>query len=78
MFNVIDLATGWKVDLIIRNSRAFSQEEFTRRQRVSLRCAAGGRDPGLKSGVLLDVRLRVTGKWLANICIVSAPATFVS
>ena len=25
MFNVIDLATGWKIDLIIRKSRAFSQ-----------------------------------------------------
>jgi hypothetical protein len=25
---VIDLATGWKIDLIIRKSRAFSQEEF--------------------------------------------------
>jgi hypothetical protein len=36
MFNVIDLATGWKIDLIIRKSRAFSQEEFMRRQRVSL------------------------------------------
>ncbi len=36
MFNVIDLATGWKIDLIIRKSRAFSQEEFGRRQRVSL------------------------------------------
>jgi hypothetical protein len=36
MFNVIDLATGWKIDLIIRKSRAFSQEEFSRRQRVSL------------------------------------------
>jgi hypothetical protein len=35
-FNVIDLATGWKIDLIIRKSRAFSQEEFRRRQRVSL------------------------------------------
>ena len=34
--NVIDLATGWKIDLIIRKSRAFSQEEFRRRQRVSL------------------------------------------
>jgi hypothetical protein len=33
---VIDLATGWKIDLIIRKSRAFSQEEFRRRQRVSL------------------------------------------
>lgn len=36
MFNVIDLATGWKIDLIVRKSRAFSQEEFRRRQRVSL------------------------------------------
>lgn len=36
MFNVIDLAAGWKIDLIIRKSRAFSQEEFRRRQRVSL------------------------------------------
>jgi hypothetical protein len=36
MFNVIDLATGWKIDLIIRKSRAFSQEEFRRRRRVSL------------------------------------------
>ncbi|HLX82314.1 MAG TPA: hypothetical protein VKR59_00355 [Terriglobales bacterium] len=36
MFNVIDLATGWKIDLIIRKSRAFSQEEFSRHQRVSL------------------------------------------
>jgi hypothetical protein len=33
---MIDLATGWKIDLIIRKSRAFSQEEFRRRQRVSL------------------------------------------
>jgi hypothetical protein len=36
MFNVIDLATGWKIDLIIRKSRAYSREEFGRRQRVSL------------------------------------------
>ncbi len=36
LFNVIDLATGWKIDLIIRKSRAFSQEEFGRRRRVSL------------------------------------------
>ena len=35
MFNVIDLATGWKIDLIIRKSRAFSQEEFRRRNRVT-------------------------------------------
>ena len=31
MFNVIDLHTGWKVDLIIRKSRPFSREEFRRR-----------------------------------------------
>ena len=30
-FNVIDLRTGWKVDLIIRKSRPFSREEFSRR-----------------------------------------------
>jgi hypothetical protein len=36
LFNVIDLASGWKIDLIIRKSRAFSQEEFHRRQRVDL------------------------------------------
>ena len=31
MFNVIDRVTGWKIDLIIRKSRAFSKEEFGRR-----------------------------------------------
>ncbi len=31
MFNVIDLATGWKVDLIVRKSRPFSRTEFERR-----------------------------------------------
>jgi hypothetical protein len=36
MFNVIDLATGWKIDFIVRKSRAFSQEEFSRRRLVDL------------------------------------------
>ncbi len=36
LFNVIDLATGWKIDLIIRKSRAFSREEFGRRQLVTV------------------------------------------
>jgi hypothetical protein len=40
LFNVIDLATGWKIDMIIRKSRAFSQEEFRRRRRVTLYGAA--------------------------------------
>ncbi|MFT7599835.1 MAG: hypothetical protein ACI8TP_002771 [Acidimicrobiales bacterium] len=31
MFNVIDVTTGWKVDLIIRKDRPFSLEEFGRR-----------------------------------------------
>ena len=34
MFNVIDMETGWKIDFIIRKSRAFSQEEFRRRTPV--------------------------------------------
>jgi hypothetical protein len=36
MFNVIDLRTGWKIDMIVCRSSAFSQEEFGRRQRLSL------------------------------------------
>jgi hypothetical protein len=40
LFNVIDLATGWKIDLIIRKSRAFSQEEFSRRQLMKSKDAA--------------------------------------
>ena len=31
MFNLIDLATGWKVDLVVRKERPFSREEFSRR-----------------------------------------------
>lgn len=31
MFNVIDMETGWKVDLIIRKTRVYSVEEFNRR-----------------------------------------------
>ena len=31
LFNVIDHATGWKIDLIFRQSRPFDQEEFRRR-----------------------------------------------
>jgi hypothetical protein len=36
MFNVIDRATGWKIDLILRKSRTYSQEELGRRQGVNL------------------------------------------
>lgn len=36
LFNVIDLASGWKIDLIIRKARPFSEEEFRRRQQVDL------------------------------------------
>ncbi len=36
MFNVIDLASGWKVDFILRKDRAFSREEFARRMRLTL------------------------------------------
>ena len=36
LFNVIDLSTGWKIDLIIRKSRPFSMQEFHRRQQVKL------------------------------------------
>jgi Uncharacterised nucleotidyltransferase len=36
LFNVVDLVTGWKIDFIIRKSRAFSEEEFCRRTRFNL------------------------------------------
>lgn len=36
MFNVVDTATGWKVDLIVRKSRPFSHAEFARRRRIDL------------------------------------------
>lgn len=35
-FNVIDLATGWKTDLILIKRRPFSREEFSRRRPDSL------------------------------------------
>ena len=36
LFNIIDNATGWKIDLIFRKSRAFDHEEFRRRQPAKL------------------------------------------
>ena len=36
MFNVVDFATGWKVDFIIRKSRPFSLKEFDRRREEEL------------------------------------------
>ena len=32
MFNVVDTTSGWKVDLIVRKHRPFSEVEFARRQ----------------------------------------------
>ncbi len=31
MFNVIDMASGWKIDIVMRKNRAFSREELARR-----------------------------------------------
>jgi hypothetical protein len=42
-FNVIDFATGWKVDLIIMKLRDFSRTEFERKKTVEL------------EGIMLDV-----------------------
>ena len=36
MFNIIDTATGWKADLIIRKDRPFSITEFDRRTTATL------------------------------------------
>ncbi len=48
MFNVIDVTTGWKVDLIVRKDRPFSVEEFGRRVPVVIggvaTCVASAED----------------------------------
>ncbi|HLT36281.1 MAG TPA: hypothetical protein VK034_08345 [Enhygromyxa sp.] len=36
LFNVIDMVTGWKVDLIPRKQRSFSETEFARRTRLEV------------------------------------------
>jgi hypothetical protein len=36
LFNVIDLESGWKIDLVPRKRRPFSLEEFARRQSVQV------------------------------------------
>ena len=36
MFNVIDLTSGWKIDLIVRKNRQFSRDEFARRVKMSV------------------------------------------
>lgn len=36
LFNIIDHKTGWKIDLIFRESRPFSLEEFDRRHKTRL------------------------------------------
>jgi len=36
MFNVIDHASGWKIDFIFRKDRSFSEQEFERRRPMTL------------------------------------------
>jgi hypothetical protein len=36
IFNVIDLASGWKVALILRKDRTFSRDEFARRMKMTI------------------------------------------
>jgi hypothetical protein len=36
MFNLIEMGTGWKLDLVIRKARPFSVEELRRRQPVAM------------------------------------------
>lgn len=36
MFNVLDSASGWKIDLIFHKNRAFDREEFRRRRAAKL------------------------------------------
>jgi hypothetical protein len=36
LFNILDIATGWKIDLIMLKSNAFGQEEFRRRKHAMI------------------------------------------
>ena len=36
MVNMIDLASAWKVDLVVRKDRAFSRDELARRMKMSV------------------------------------------
>ena len=36
LFNLLELSSGWKIGIIIRKARPFSQEEFHRRRRIEL------------------------------------------
>jgi hypothetical protein len=36
MFNVVDQASGWKIDFILRKNREFSRLEFSRRMEIPL------------------------------------------
>jgi hypothetical protein len=36
MFNIVDLESGWKVDIIVRKRRPFSMAEFERRTKLEL------------------------------------------
>jgi hypothetical protein len=36
MFNVVDPGSGWKVDMIVRKARGFSETEFARRESAEL------------------------------------------
>ncbi len=40
MFNVIEMSTAWKLDLVIRKARPFSLEEMRRRQLVTILATA--------------------------------------
>ncbi len=40
LFNIIDLTSGWKIDMIMRKSRPYSHEEFGRRQLLNVQGVA--------------------------------------
>ena len=53
-FNLIDLATGWKADLIVRRARPCSELEMLRRQRDAL--LGADHEPNRRVEVLVDTR----------------------
>ncbi len=60
MFNLVDQEPGWKIDIIIRKRRAFSESEFTRRQKITI--ALPDALPNSRREVLPDVVI-LREKW---------------
>jgi hypothetical protein len=68
MFNVVDHASGWKVDFMIRKNRDFSREEFARRMKQSGGSERQRRDvAGVLATVGQELDRAYVERWVGNL-----------